>query len=125
MSGRRIAVAGSRHFVNETLVNWAFSELGVGAGDTIVHGACVGADILCARVARLFKAETEAHPAEWKKYGKAAGPIRNRQMLESGVNMLVAFPGGRGTNNAVMTARSMGIPVWDLRGLDEEQEEDM
>ena len=121
-SGRRIAVAGSRHSVNELLVRWAFRELGIGVGDTIVHGACAGADRMCAMVARSFGADTEAHPAEWKKYGKAAGPIRNRQMLESGVNLLVAFPGGRGTNNAVMTARDLGIPVWDLRGVDEQEE---
>lgn len=122
MSGRRIAVAGGRHFSDEALVTWAFRELGIGAGDTIIHGACIGADILCARKAKLFGAEAESHPAEWKKYGKAAGPIRNRQMLESGVGMLIAFPGGRGTFNAVMTARSLGIPVWDLRGLDEHEE---
>lgn len=121
MSGRRIAVTGGRHFCDQSLVTWAFRELGIGYGDTIVHGACIGADTICARVARLFGADAEAHPAEWKKYGKSAGPVRNRQMLESGIGMLVAFPGGRGTLNAVETARSLGIPVWDLRGLDNEQ----
>jgi hypothetical protein len=114
--GRRIAITGGRDFRNETLVNWAFRELGIGYGDMVVHGACRGADLICAKVAQLYGAETEAHPADWKKYGKAAGPVRNREMLESGIDLLIAFPGCRGTLNAVMTARNIGVPVWDLRG---------
>lgn len=117
MSGRRIVVTGGRNFSDVPLVNWAFKEIGLGVGDTVVHGACSGADTICARVAQLFGADTEAHPADWKAHGKAAGPIRNRQMLESDVGMLIAFPGGRGTFNAVMTAHSIGVPVWDLRGM--------
>lgn len=115
--GRRIAVTGGRNFDDLRLVNWAFKEIGLGYGDVLVHGACRGADTICARVAQLCGAEIEAHPADWKKHGKAAGPVRNREMLESGIDMLIAFPGGRGTFNAVMTARSIGVPVWDLREI--------
>lgn len=114
--GRRIAVTGGRNFCNEPLVNWAFRTIRLGVGDVLVHGACRGADTICARVAQLYGAETDAHPADWKKHGKAAGPVRNREMLNSNVDMLIAFPGGKGTFNAVMTAYSLGVPVWDLRG---------
>lgn len=119
MDNRRIVVAGGRSFSDEQMVRWAFREIGLGYGDVVVHGACRGADVTCARIAQLFGAETEAHPANWKKYGKAAGPIRNREMLESDAYMLIAFPGGRGTFNAVMTARSLGVPIWDLRGVEQ------
>lgn len=115
--GRRIAVTGGRDFSDKTLVNWAFREIGLGYGDVLVHGACRGADELCAKVAQFYGARVEPHPADWKKHGKAAGPVRNREMLKSDIDMLIAFPGGKGTFNAVMTARSLGVPVWDLRGV--------
>ena len=116
LRGRRGVVAGGRDFSNEQLVKWALREIGLGRGDVLVHGACRGADAICAEVARLYGAETEAHPADWKTHGRAAGPMRNREMLQSGVDMLIAFPGGRGTANAVATAQSLGVYVWDLRG---------
>jgi hypothetical protein len=53
-------------------------------------------------------------PAEWKKYGRAAGPRRNQQMLEQGKpNLVLAFGGlqGRGTNDMVRRAKNAGITV--------------
>lgn len=120
---RRVAVTGGRDFSDESLVNWAFREIGLGYDDVLVHGACRGADEICARVAQLYGAYVEPHPADWKKHGKAAGPVRNREMLKSDIDILIAFPGGRGTFNAVMTARSLGVPVWDLRGMNEANQE--
>ena len=117
--GYRIAVTGGRNFSDEALVNWAFREIGLGYGDVLVHGACRGADEICARVAQFYGAYVEPHPADWKGHGKAAGPMRNREMLSANVDMLIAFPGGRGTANAVMTARELGVSVWDLRGMNE------
>lgn len=113
----RIVVAGGRDFNNTDLVEYAFKQIGIGPNDTVVHGACRGADLLCATIAKLYGAKTEAHPADWKRYGKSAGPVRNREMLQSGVDMLIAFPGGRGTFNAVMTAKSLDVPIWDLREM--------
>ena len=58
-------------------------------------------------------------PADWARFGRAAGPLRSRAMLAaaaaSGRCGLVAFPGGRGTAAAVAAARSLGVGVW-LRG---------
>ena len=53
-----------------------------------------------------------AFPANWQKPGKAAGPIRNRQMIEQGKpDIVIAFPGGRGTANMVLQSMHAGIPV--------------
>lgn len=114
---RRIAVTGGRDFNGIPIVTWAFDTIGLCGDDTLVHGGCRGADDLCARVAYFnYGAETEAYYADWKRYGRAAGPKRNRQMLESGIDMLIAFPGGKGTLNCVMTAKSLGIPVMEVGG---------
>lgn len=55
--------------------------------------------------------DTRVFRADWDKHGKAAGPIRNRAMLDSGVDLLIAFPGGRGTQDCVRAAKERGIPV--------------
>lgn len=50
-------------------------------------------------------------PAPWKK-GPSAGPARNRVMLETiKPDLVVAFPGGAGTENTTKTARALGIEV--------------
>ncbi len=49
----------------------------------IVHGACIsGADKMAQKYAELNKLQVESYPANWLKYGVAAGPIRNRVMIE-------------------------------------------
>ena len=47
----------------------------------------------------------------WRKYGPAAGPIRNQQMLDWGPDLVVAFAGGKGTAGMVTLARATGVPV--------------
>lgn len=112
---RRIAVTGGRDFNEPTLVRTVFDGIGLCYDDVLVHGGCRGADQICARIAATqYYATTETHPADWKRWGKAAGPKRNREMLESDIDLLIAFPGGRGTYNCVMTARQLGIPVMEV-----------
>ena len=60
----------------------------------IVHGGATGADTEAAlHGQRLFGLQTEVHRADWKKYGRAAGPIRNKQMVEqrAGIPVLVVW----------------------------------
>jgi hypothetical protein len=55
------------------------------------------------------------YPADWAKHGRAASPIRNQQMLDEGrPNLVVAFPGGRGTADMVRRARSAGVEVIEV-----------
>lgn len=91
----------------------------------IVHGGATGADTDAARAGqRLFNLQAEVHRADWKKYGRAAGPIRNKQMVELGADLCLAFPdhpkgrGSRGTWNCIDLAQQAGIPVlvvWNQR----------
>jgi len=51
-------------------------------------------------------------PADWGKYSKSAGYIRNKQMLAEGKpDLVVAFPGGKGTANMVKLAKLANIPI--------------
>ena len=82
----------------------------------LVHGDAMGADRLAAGWAEACGLIVEAYPADWDTYGKKAGPIRNQEMLDSGIDGVVAFAGGYGTADMVHRAEQAGIPVWDLRG---------
>lgn len=110
-AGRRICVTGGRDFQNRRLVELAFERIRLSPADTLVEGEAQGADSLCAEVAAEMGAKVEPHPAKWRLYGGAAGTIRNTEMLESGIDLLLSFPGGRGTRHCVNKATEMGIPV--------------
>lgn len=91
----------------------------------VVHGGARGADTDADRAARhLLSLQTEAHPADWNTYGRAAGPIRNQEMVRMGADLCLAFPdhpkgqGSRGTWNCIECAYQAGIPVlivWNKR----------
>lgn len=107
----RIVVTGGRDFADREMVVSVMSALGVGYGDVIVDGCASGADTLCAEVASKFGTEIEPHPADWKRYGKAAGPLRNHEMIDSGCDFLLTFPGGCGTGECKAYARRRGVRI--------------
>lgn len=84
--------------------------------ELVVHGAAPGADVEAGAVAGSMGLEVELHPAKWTEHGKAAGPIRNREMAEAGANICIAFPGGRGTEVMVQEAERHGIFVVRVDG---------
>jgi len=56
--------------------------------------------------------DIKCYPALWEVHGKSAGFIRNKLMLEDGQpELVIAFPGGRGTSNMVSLAESAGVEV--------------
>lgn len=81
----------------------------------VIHGAARGADTLAADWGRQRGIMTLAFPvpaADWEKYGKAAGSIRNAQMLREGEpDLVIAFPGDRGTADMCKQAGGDCIPV--------------
>lgn len=111
----RIIVTGGRGYDNRDAVSRALRHIALPAGMaesvTLVHGDAPGADRLVVAVARILGWEVEDHPADWDTHGRAAGPIRNQQMADSGADVCLAFPGGRGTADMVRRAEAAGIPV--------------
>ena len=87
----------------------------------LLHGGARGADAAIGRAAQQLGWSALVMPAQWQLHGRAAGPIRNRELLEQAVAraeahsspgyqasvLVVAFPGGAGTASLVQQARSM------------------
>jgi hypothetical protein len=81
----------------------------------IIHGGAPGADRLAGQWARRAGVPITSFPADWHAHGRAAGPIRNRRMIEEGrPDLVLAAPGGRGTADCVRQARAAGIPVREI-----------
>jgi hypothetical protein len=71
-----------------------------------------GADSLAVRYAEQYKCPVEKFPALWDVHGRAAGPIRNQLMLDEGKpDLVLAFPGGRGTAHMIDIAEKAGVEV--------------
>lgn len=116
----RILVTGSREWRDVDAIGLAIFQARFEAPwpsqPVIVHGDCpTGADAIANGLALRFSWEIEPHPANWDKYGKTAGPIRNQEMVDAGADICLAFfqPGAanRGTADCVSRAEKAGIPV--------------
>ncbi len=80
---------------------------------TIIEGGALGADRLARVWAESRSVPHVTYPADWKQHGKAAGRLRNRQMLRDGKpDAVIAFPGGAGTHDMITIAEAAGLPVW-------------
>lgn len=127
----RIGVTGGRDFNDWDKIAETLS----GYFGTLVHGDAPGADRLCAQwwAQNYGEDHREAHPAPWDEPCRpscapghrravlgipdrcpAAGPYRNQEMVDSGLDLLIAFPGGRGTADMVARARAVGVRVVEI-----------
>lgn len=82
----------------------------------VIHGAAKGADTLAEIVGNEIGAEIQAFPAKWDTHGKAAGPIRNQQMLNQDPDVVLALhddlENSRGTGDMVRRALRKGTMVY-------------
>lgn len=110
----RILVCGGRHYSNYKklhdvlldYIDWDF---------TIIEGGAKGADQLAALFANHYGTSHLQFRANWKLHGKSAGVIRNKLMLEQGKpDLVIAFPGGKGTAHMKSIAREAGIEVIEI-----------
>ena len=110
----RILVCGGRDYQDWRRVYKALDHLHAQRGITcIIHGAAPGADTLADRWAKERGLRVEPWAAEWKRYGNAAGPKRNAEMLAGArPDAVVAFPGGPGTADMTRRAEAVGLKVW-------------
>lgn len=119
----RIVVAGNRTFDDQARadaeLDAALAEIAAkGPIESVefVSGGCRGADALGEAYARKRGWPITVMPAEWEKYGRAAGPIRNAEMLDyarAETPRLVAFWDGRshGTRDVIARANEKGVPT--------------
>ena len=111
----RVLVCGGRDYsdydtVCSTLNRHAFDA------DVLIQGGASGADELAVDWAEHHQIRIENYPADWKKYGRSAGYIRNAQMLQEGKpDLVIAFPGGKGTAMMVKLAEKAKIKVIKIK----------
>ena len=93
--------------------------------DEVVSGGAKGADRIGERWAQSRKLQLSVFKAEWRKngvYNRGAGLLRNKQMLTyilyvKNDGIVIAFPGGTGTNHMMAIARNANIPVIEISRL--------
>lgn len=114
-------ITGSRDFPRQhyaAIVGTLDGYMIMHPGSVMINGLARGADTLCLEWAKHRGVEVEGFPANWDKYHKAAGPIRNKEMLdrllETNSTDVRAFVYGslttsRGTANMVSQCRKAGL----------------
>lgn len=114
---RRLLITGSRNWTDTQRVYDFLARTITDPDWVIVHGACpTGADAIADHWATMTGYPVERHAADWDRRGKAAGPIRNQEMVDAGADVCLAFPLGesRGTRDCMRRARAAGIPVIEV-----------
>ena len=117
----RLLVTGSRDWSDYLIVLRELTLLHQAEGvEVVIHGNCRGADKLAGRAAKELRIPVLVFPAKWDEHGKAAGPIRNQQMLDEGYPDYVLalhdhFEESKGTKDMVERTQHAGLParlVW-------------
>jgi hypothetical protein len=108
----KVIVCGGRNYSNFHHVRRTLSRL---RPHEIIVGSERGADGLAIVWSKLFGIPYRVYEADWKNFGRAAGPIRNSQMLAAErPDKVIAFPGGDGTADMVAKARKAGVEVIEI-----------
>lgn len=108
----RVIIAGARCCNHYHVVCQAVHDSGFDI-TTVVSGCAVGVDTLGERYADEHGIPCERHPADWKKYGRAAGHIRNHEMALCADALIAILMGeSRGTRNMIQQAREAGLPIY-------------
>lgn len=112
----RVIIAGSRNCPEDSAIlkariNSFFIDVDRNEVE-IVSGCCRGGDKLGENYAKEQVLPIKRFPADWNKYGKAAGPIRNKEMAQYGTH-LIALHNGKspGTSNMIKLAKQQGLQI--------------
>lgn len=113
---KRVIIAGCRDYDNydeaREYIDYCVSDIRQKYQIIVVSGGCKGADLLGERYAEENGLEIERYPADWKTYGRSAGPRRNMQMAEVS-DYVICFwdEKSKGTKSMIDYACKCGKPV--------------
>lgn len=108
----KVCVTGGRDFIDKEFIKKVLDR--IKRNDIILaHGGAKGVDSLCEEYALTRGWKVVKYKADWKQYKKAAGTIRNSYMLHDfKPNVLIAFPGGKGTQDCINKAFNLNIKIF-------------
>lgn len=111
----KLIVAGGRNY-NLTDRDKSHLDALILSIECVVSGGCpTGVDRDAEAWAEALGIPVARFPADWQKHGRAAGPIRNREMAEY-ADAIAVFPGGKGTESMVKEAKLARLQIYDFRG---------
>lgn len=107
----KILVCGDRNWEDRDLVLDVLNEF---CPEVVIEGHARGVDQIAHKWAESHAATLFCFPAEWGRYGRSAGPIRNRRMAELMPDLVLAFHDSiltsKGTGDMLTIAEDQGIP---------------
>ncbi len=113
----RVVIAGCRHYSNyneaKSFIEENLNDLFFNNGSVIIlSGGCKGADALGERYATEKNLQIEKHIAHWDLYGRAAGPKRNKEMVDSCDRIICFWDGiSKGTQSTINYAKTAGKDI--------------
>lgn len=109
----RVIVCGARDFRFPAVLKKALNGQHATSPITVViHGGAQGADAMADAWAKNNGVPVIRMEAHWHRLGKRAGPVRNQWMIDHcAPDLVIAFPGGRGTQDMVSRALAANVPV--------------
>lgn len=115
----RLLVCGGRDFRNRLWLYAGMDRLhGLQPIETVIEGGAEGADRFAGEWARAHGIPLTTVLADWRTHGKKAGYLRNVAMADLRPDIVLAAPGGKGTQMMVVIAAQRGIPVAMLHRMD-------
>jgi len=112
----KVLVTGDRNWTDRAAIKLWLEVLKEVGYDEVIEGEARGADTIAREEAEKLELKVDPYPANWDKYGRSAGPIRNREMLDQCPDLVLAFHShlltkSKGTADCVREARKRGIEV--------------
>jgi YspA, cpYpsA-related SLOG family len=108
----RTIIAGSRNITDYNLLKQVIIESGFNIS-VVISGNAMGTDFLGEKYAKEFNIPLELYPADWNRYGRSAGPIRNGEMAEKAEALIALnFNNSKGTSNMISQAKSKNLKIY-------------
>lgn len=105
----KLLIAGSRTFEDYNLLKQMLKPENI---ECIISGCARGADTLAIRYANEFNIPVEKYPAQWNIYGRSAGYIRNKLMVEKSTAVICFWDGtSKGTLLTINLAKDYNKPL--------------
>jgi len=115
----RIGVTGGRDYTNTAKATHVLDRAYSVFKDRmyLVVGDARGLDFICRNWAdaTLKPEQWSCFYANWDLYGKKAGILRNEEMAKSGLDLLISFPGGKGTKHMTEYCRELNIKILEIK----------
>lgn len=120
MEGRplKILICGDRNWSGGDIIREIIKQF---KATEIIEGEAKGADTLARLAGEVLGIPVKRFPADWQQYGRAAGPIRNSQMLKEGnPDIVIGFHykinESKGTKDMLTRAKKAGKPTFLFNG---------